>query len=146
MAWDDYLAGFHRDRAGITDEVLRRSHDGAITPYEWLMAAVSDHAVVLDVACGSAPLWPMVVATIPGHGPLRHQSHRRHHRHLRRMRQPELDDVAEFVLIQPTLDRGHQRHRQPDLGAVVQRPLLDLPQILTPDLPVGALVQALHQM
>jgi SAM-dependent methyltransferase len=60
MAWDDYLAGFHRDRAGITEEVLRRSIDAGITPYEWLMAAVPDHGRVVDVACGSAPLWPMV--------------------------------------------------------------------------------------
>ncbi|MBB2504041.1 class I SAM-dependent methyltransferase [Amycolatopsis echigonensis] len=60
MVWQDYLAGFHRDRAGITDEVLRRSHDGGNTPYEWLVAAVPEHGFVLDVACGSAPLWRAV--------------------------------------------------------------------------------------
>jgi SAM-dependent methyltransferase len=62
MAWDNYLAGFHRDRAGITDEVLRCSRDAGINPYQWFMAAVPDQGVVLDVACGSAPLGPMVDA------------------------------------------------------------------------------------
>lgn len=61
MVWQDYLTGFHHDRAGITDEVLQASRDvQGNTPYEWLLAAVPDHEPVVDLACGSAPLWPML--------------------------------------------------------------------------------------
>lgn len=63
VPWDDYLTGFHRDRAGITETVLRASRDSeGITPYGWLLAAVPDRGLVLDLAAGSAPLWPTLAA------------------------------------------------------------------------------------
>lgn len=57
--WTGYLARFHHQRAGITERVLSRCRDrhGA-TPYDWLAELAGDRAVVLDLACGSAPLWP----------------------------------------------------------------------------------------
>ena len=55
--WRRYLAEFHRDRAGITEEVLMRSLAGDHSPYRWLARAVSlDAGVVLDLACGSGPM------------------------------------------------------------------------------------------
>jgi hypothetical protein len=39
---------------------LRRSRAARTTPYGWLAAAVPDHGLVLDVACGSASLSPMM--------------------------------------------------------------------------------------
>ncbi|MPZ27430.1 MAG: methyltransferase domain-containing protein [Micromonosporaceae bacterium] len=74
MLWSDYLARFHRERAGITELVLSRcvDRDGA-TPYDWLAELAGptaqpagppaagepgDATPVLDLACGSAPLWP----------------------------------------------------------------------------------------
>jgi SAM-dependent methyltransferase len=59
MTWVEYLARFHQQRAGVTERVLRRCVDrrGA-TPYDWLAEPAADAAPVLDLACGSAPLWP----------------------------------------------------------------------------------------
>lgn len=56
--WDAYLSEFHRDRAGITERILRVSRDreGA-TPYDWALEAIAADGLVVDVACGSAPLW-----------------------------------------------------------------------------------------
>jgi ubiquinone/menaquinone biosynthesis C-methylase UbiE len=56
--WDRYLEEFHRERAGITEEVLGRSfgpehHDD---PYHWLLEPFSSAGPVLDLACGNAPL------------------------------------------------------------------------------------------
>jgi SAM-dependent methyltransferase len=56
--WSDYLADFHAGRPGITEQVLRRARGAGGDPYGWLAAAVPPEGVVLDVACGSAPLWP----------------------------------------------------------------------------------------
>ncbi len=62
MGWERYLESFHRQRPGITEAVLRRStapgRDGEEDPYKWLAAAVPAQGWVLDLACGSAPLWP----------------------------------------------------------------------------------------
>lgn len=56
MAWPDYLAAFHRERAGITDAVLSASRDErGRTPYDWLAAAVPAGGHALDLACGSMP-------------------------------------------------------------------------------------------
>lgn len=64
MQWQRYLDEFHRDRAGITDAVLGASRDGAgQTPYDWLASALSPGGRVLDLACGSGPLWPMARAS-----------------------------------------------------------------------------------
>src|SRR6478752_7050747 len=55
--WRQYLAGFHRDRAGVIEAVLSRSVGGDHTPYRWLARAVGGGAAtVLDVACGSGPM------------------------------------------------------------------------------------------
>lgn len=61
--WERYLAGFHHERAGITEAVLRASIDGAgPNPYDWLLEAVPAEGFVVDVACGSAPLWTPTLA------------------------------------------------------------------------------------
>ncbi|GAB3236380.1 class I SAM-dependent methyltransferase [Glycomyces halotolerans] len=57
--WAGYLGRFHEERAGITERVLARSFDGGQHPYEWLAGAVSGGPVV-DAACGSAPLYPLL--------------------------------------------------------------------------------------
>ena len=55
--WRQYLADFHRDRAGIVEAVLSRSVGGDHTPYRWLARAVGGGAAtVLDLACGSGPM------------------------------------------------------------------------------------------
>lgn len=56
-SWRSYVTDFHADRPGITERLLTRSHDdGGRTPYEWAAAAVPPGSVVLDLACGSAPM------------------------------------------------------------------------------------------
>lgn len=57
--WRDYLADFHAERPGITEEVLARTTDGAGDPYRWLAGQVPPSASVLDLACGSAPMAPL---------------------------------------------------------------------------------------
>jgi ubiquinone/menaquinone biosynthesis C-methylase UbiE len=55
--WKNYLADFHRDRAGVIEAVLSRSVGGDHTPYRWLARAVGGGAAtVLDLACGSGPV------------------------------------------------------------------------------------------
>lgn len=55
--WRQYLADFHRDRAGIVEAVLSRATSGDHTPYRWLARAVGGNAgTVLDLACGSGPM------------------------------------------------------------------------------------------
>ena len=55
--WAEYLTAFHSERAGITEAVLERAHDASgRTPYQWAAEAVPDDAVVVDLACGSAPM------------------------------------------------------------------------------------------
>ncbi|MGP3919839.1 class I SAM-dependent methyltransferase [Nonomuraea sp. 10N515B] len=57
MSWAAYLRAFHEERAGITEEVLRRCRNrGGEDPYRWLLAALPQRGLVLDLACGSAPL------------------------------------------------------------------------------------------
>lgn len=60
MQWDQYLEEFHRGRPGITERVLGRSDFDGQDPYMWLVSAVPGGVPVLDVACGSAPLAPLV--------------------------------------------------------------------------------------
>jgi SAM-dependent methyltransferase len=55
--WAAYLSVFHTEQPGITERVLRRARCAAGDPYDWLGAAVPGTGRVLDVACGSAPLW-----------------------------------------------------------------------------------------
>jgi len=55
--WRQYLAEFHRDRAGIAEAVLSRALAGDHSPYRWLARAVSATAtIVVDLACGSGPM------------------------------------------------------------------------------------------
>lgn len=55
--WPDYLAKFHRERAGISEAVLSRSLSVDHTPYRWLARAVSaDATIVVDLASGSGPM------------------------------------------------------------------------------------------
>lgn len=58
QSWSGYLAGFHDARPAVTERVLRRAGSAVGHPYAWLLAAVPDEGSVLDLACGSAPLWP----------------------------------------------------------------------------------------
>jgi SAM-dependent methyltransferase len=60
-AWDDYVESFHRQRPGITEDVLLHARAGSQTPYDWVTDALgTDDRVVIDLACGSAPLYPRV--------------------------------------------------------------------------------------
>src|SRR4051812_41043485 len=55
--WRRYLAEFHRERAGVIEEVLSRARSGDRSPYRWLARAVSaDACTVLDLACGSGAM------------------------------------------------------------------------------------------
>lgn len=55
--WVGYVAGFHSQRAGITEDVLERARDDAgRTPYDWAAEPVRPGLCVLDLACGSAPM------------------------------------------------------------------------------------------
>lgn len=59
--WASYLAGFHRDHPGITEDVLALATDRSATPYAWLSEPIADVAgVVIDIACGSGPLAPLL--------------------------------------------------------------------------------------
>ncbi len=61
--WEPYVHRFHAERPGITERVLSRSVGPGGTPYGWLLAALPRAAqVVLDLACGSAPLQPPLSA------------------------------------------------------------------------------------
>lgn len=54
--WDGYLASFHAQRPGITEEILDAASAGdGDDPYDWLAEALPD-GVIVDVACGSGPL------------------------------------------------------------------------------------------
>lgn len=58
-AWADYVETFHRRRPGITEDVLVHARVGSQTPYDWVTSTLrAADRVVVDVACGSAPLYP----------------------------------------------------------------------------------------
>lgn len=57
MTWDGYLEGFHAGRPGITETVLRRARADGTDPYAWLAEVVPPQGRVLDLGCGSAPLF-----------------------------------------------------------------------------------------
>ncbi len=55
--WKNFLAEFHRDRAGVAEAILSRALAGEHSPYRWLGRAVAaDAHLVLDLACGSGPV------------------------------------------------------------------------------------------
>lgn len=57
VRWPDYVAEFHTQRAGITEDVLEHAYDRTgRTAYDWAAEPVSPGQVVLDLACGSGPM------------------------------------------------------------------------------------------
>lgn len=62
-----YIEAFHRQRPGITEEVLTRALHGGCDPYRWLLEAVPPAGRVLDLACGNAPLFPALAAAGRGY-------------------------------------------------------------------------------
>jgi SAM-dependent methyltransferase len=55
--WPEYVARFHAQHAGITEQVLGQAGISGRDAYDWLGQAVPAGATVLDLACGSAPVW-----------------------------------------------------------------------------------------
>ena len=58
--WPDFLESFHRERPGITEQVIGRSQAGDLTPYQWLVEAIPTSGEVIDIACGNGPLAALV--------------------------------------------------------------------------------------
>ncbi|MDR3084369.1 MAG: class I SAM-dependent methyltransferase [Streptomyces sp.] len=59
--WRRYLAGYHDTRPAITEQLFRRADT---SPYAWLAEPLTTVAgPVLDLACGSAPLRPLLPDT-----------------------------------------------------------------------------------
>lgn len=56
--WPSYLAEYHQEHPGITEDVLCRATDPAgRAPYDWLLEPLpASGGVVLDIGCGSAPV------------------------------------------------------------------------------------------
>ena len=55
--WAAYVAAYHDAHAGITEDLLDSARDAAgRSPYEWLLEAVPPDGMVVDLACGSAPV------------------------------------------------------------------------------------------
>ncbi|MEP6624090.1 MAG: class I SAM-dependent methyltransferase, partial [Acidimicrobiia bacterium] len=61
--WAGYLDQFHDTRAGVTESVLAACADGGTDPYSWLAAVVPEASACLDLACGSAPMEPLIAAS-----------------------------------------------------------------------------------
>jgi len=57
--WGSYLASFHEQRAGVTEEILAHSRHHGLNAYQWVAQVLPTEATVLDVACGSGPLHPL---------------------------------------------------------------------------------------
>lgn len=58
VQWAEYLDDFHRNRPGITEDVLGRARGiDDDEPYGWLLEPLGAMTTMLDLACGSAPLW-----------------------------------------------------------------------------------------
>ena len=60
MTWAGYLERFHAASPGVTELVLRRARDDDTDPYDWLAEVVPPQGRVLDLGCGSAPLFRML--------------------------------------------------------------------------------------
>ena len=65
-SWSSFLDAFHGERPGVTAEILGRSHADGNTPYQWLVDAIPPGGNVIDVACGNAPLAPLLGARWTG--------------------------------------------------------------------------------
>lgn len=61
--WSDYLSRYHALNSGITERVLDGApRPGIGTPYEWLRSALpTAPGAVMDLACGSAPMHPLLL-------------------------------------------------------------------------------------
>jgi SAM-dependent methyltransferase len=59
--WQSFLDRFHREQPGVTERILDRCHDAGLNPYDWVAQASAPDASVLDLGCGSAPLYDLVV-------------------------------------------------------------------------------------
>ncbi len=57
LDWRAYLDRFHAERPGVTEDVLARTLDRGQSPYQWAREAIPERARVLDLACGTAPLF-----------------------------------------------------------------------------------------
>lgn len=68
----------------------------------------------------------------------------KYHRLHSGLRHAVADDRAELVLVEAAFHRGHQADGQARRGAVVQGPLLYVPQIVAPDSTMCCLVQAVE--
>ncbi len=57
--WAAYVARYHAGNPGITETAFEHARDGALgTPHDWLAAALPGPVgAVLDLACGSAPMF-----------------------------------------------------------------------------------------
>lgn len=64
-SWEQYLTEYHHERPGITERAFDHATDPRHgSPHDWLVSAIPHKpGDVLDVACGSAPLHPRLVAT-----------------------------------------------------------------------------------
>ncbi len=61
--WADYVGQFHHARPGITEAVLGASRAAGVTPYEWFADGIAEPGrSVVDLACGSAPLQPIIAS------------------------------------------------------------------------------------
>ncbi|MBA2307770.1 MAG: class I SAM-dependent methyltransferase [Pseudonocardiales bacterium] len=59
--WRTFVGRYHAANAGITEELLGPAVDEAgRNPYQWVADAVPAEGLVLDLACGSAPLADLV--------------------------------------------------------------------------------------
>lgn len=58
--WRDYIGEFHHAKPGITEDVLGRCCVDGATPYEWLGANLEGTGITIDLACGSAPMQPII--------------------------------------------------------------------------------------
>lgn len=58
-SWADYVARYHAGNPGITEAAFEHARDPVLgTPHDWLATAIRGPAgAVLDVACGSAPMF-----------------------------------------------------------------------------------------
>lgn len=65
--WPSYLAGFHAEHPGITEQVLGRSLRDGMTPYVWLARAISGPRT-LDLACGNGALGDVLAQAPPRAG------------------------------------------------------------------------------
>ncbi len=61
--WADYLSQYHALNPGITERVLGGAPLAGIgTPYQWLRSTLAaEPGAVIDLACGSAPMHPLLL-------------------------------------------------------------------------------------